>query len=162
MSAYCAPPPGNMNTTSGASATTECEKTRRGSFCCSNSAASAAVSATRTLRWPKPLRPSFKVNATSAKSAFGFAPRYSAKAALFASSAAREWPEIVNTWNGQSEGSELARAGASSTTTCALVPPTPSEFTPALLGPLPSGQAVNFEFTRKALLSKSITGFGAS
>ena len=106
MPAYCAPPPGNMKTTPGSVPTTLCVKTRRGSFASSSAAASAWLAATSTRRLSKARRPSFSVKATSASGCSGCARRCAASALALASSAARERPESVRIWNGQSEASE--------------------------------------------------------
>src|SRR6056297_2728238 len=78
------------------------------------------------------------------------------------SRAAFERAESVSSWNGQSLSSEGCAAGASSSTACALVPPTPSEFTPARRGWPVSSHGVSAAFTSKGEFSKSIAGFGAS
>src|SRR3546814_6601655 len=57
---------------------------------------------------------------------------------------------------GPRAGSELARAGACSITTCALVPPTPSALTPARRGASPSGHAVIAALTTNGEAAKSM------
>lgn len=65
---------------------------------------------------------------------------------------------------GRAEGTEGVAAGASSSTTCALVPPKPNELTPARRSPAPAGAAhgVSVFCTRKGEPAKSMDGFGAS
>ena len=161
MPTYWAPPPGNMKTTSGASPTRLCVKTRRGSPASISAAASSWLAATTTRRRSKARRPSLSVKATSASGCSGCSLRCAASALALASSAARERAESVSNWNGQSEGSDFAGRGASSSTAWALVPPTPSEFTPARRG-ASAFQAVSRALTRNGLASKSIAGFGRS
>src|ERR1700684_1643295 len=57
---------------------------------------------------------------------------------------------------------ELAAStgGASSSTTCALVPPMPKELTPARLGMPGVSQERNLALTKNGLESNSILGFG--
>ena len=59
------------------------------------------------------------------------------------------------------ESVDGARAGASSRTTWALVPPMPNELTPARRGPA-AFQSVNVVLTKNGLPEKSIFGLGAS
>ena len=161
MPTYCAPPPGNMKTTSGA-ASASWSKTRRAGRSSSRRAASSRSAATRTRRFSKARRPCLRVKATSARSCSGWARRCAASAAEASSSALRERADSTIGWNGQSEGSDAACAGASSSTAWTLVPPTPSEFTPARRGAAPRGQGVSASATRKGLVSKSMAGLGAS
>jgi hypothetical protein len=162
MLGYCAPPPGNMKTTSGASPKRRWVKTRRGSPASSIFAASSWVSATSTRRCSKARRPCFSVQAMSASGCSGWARRCAAR--RDDASPRADWlrAERVMSWKGQSDGADAATAGASCTTTCALVPPTPKEFTPARRGPLRRVQSVSLSLTRNGLFSKSMAGFGAS
>ena len=57
-------------------------------------------------------------------------------------------------------GLTTSAAGASSSTTCALVPPTPSELTPARRGVSPSAHSSGVVLTKNGDLSKSSFGLG--
>src|SRR5690606_15102978 len=59
-------------------------------------------------------------------------------------------------------GPEGTASGASPSTTCAFVPPTPKEETPATRGVLVRGQSMLLSATRNGLCAKSITGLGVS
>src|SRR5262249_56543275 len=86
--------------------------------------------------------------------------RYSARLRLAASRAAALLAETVRSWHSR-ELPDGARSGASSRTTCALVPPIPREVTPARRGiPAIRSQARSSVLTKNGLFSKSISGFG--
>jgi hypothetical protein len=76
-------------------------------------------------------------------------------------SAAGERADSVSSC-GPLAGSEGSRSGASSTITCALVPPTPKLLTPARRGAASRGQGRSRLLTLKGVASKSMAGFGAS
>ena len=85
------------------------------------------------------------MNATSAR--FGeFSSKWSARFCAIASSAVGVFADRVSTCQGR-EGPEAIACGASSRIACALVPPIPSEVTPARRG-LPSlSQSRSLVFT---------------
>ncbi|CAM3655202.1 hypothetical protein COSO111634_22085 [Corallococcus soli] len=121
--------------------------------------ASSALVATTALRNGNARRPVASVCATSASGSSGCAWRCAASRCAACVTAAGVFADSRSNWTGF-DGPESGRAGASSTTTCALVPPTPKELTPARRGSVPSGHAERFVWTKKGLLPKSIFGLG--
>ncbi|CAM3618354.1 hypothetical protein COSO111634_20865 [Corallococcus soli] len=78
-----------------------------------------------------------------------------------ASRASGERADSTKSWCERDVG-PLDTAGASSSTACALVPPTPKELTAARLGVPPRGQGRRWVLTKNGPASKSIRGFGCS
>ena len=164
MFGYCAPPPGNRKATLAA------RVRRAGSSaaaCASpdSSARDAPRSRSRQTsmrRCSKARRPTCSVWATSASGSSGCARRCAARrsrrALERALAARREQQQLVRARGAR----RPAPSGASSSTTCALVPPTPSELTPARRGAPPRAQSRSVALTKNGLLAKSISGFGAS
>ena len=157
MPAYCAPPPGNMKTTSGSLADrrvgedaprlARLEQRRRLRAARGRRARGAARSARR---------PACSVKATSASGCSGCARRCAAEALAVASSSAARDARRERPGAGRPVATAAGRraAGASSRTTCALVPPTPSELTPArrgaaARGPVGAGCALTTERARR-------------
>ncbi len=61
----------------------------------------------------------------------------------------------------RAKAASAVAAGASSSTTCALVPPKPKELTPARRGAAPRGQGRSVVLTKKGPPAKGISGLGA-
>src|SRR5215210_4607998 len=78
-------------------------------------------------------------------------PRYAARLSVICSSASAVRADRGRSCHGW-PGSDGGRGGASSSTAWALVPPSPSELTPARRGAAPRGHGVSSPTTRKALL----------
>ena len=157
MSGCCEPWPGKRNATGGVDSSAEAS----GSAAVSARTASSWVPATTARRKGNALRPVASVWATSASESSGCAWRCAASRSAACARAAGVFADSVRSWRGF-DGPEAGRAGASSSTTCALVPPTPNELTPARRGPVPSGHAERFAWTKKGLRGKSILGLGVS
>src|SRR5262245_41114647 len=60
------------------------------------------------------------------------------------------------------DGEAVVGSGGSPRITCALVPPTPKEDTPAERGALVRGHSIGRAATRNGEFAKSIAGFGCS
>src|SRR4030095_8146371 len=75
------------------------------------------------------------------------------------SSAPADLADIGISWYGR-DGPDGSTAGASSRTTCALVPPTPNELTPARRGTPSRSHTRCMWLTKNGLDWKSICGFG--
>ena len=167
IAAYCEPWPGQRNATSGRSAGSSRDPVRAASGDRSSSAACACDVATTQRRWPNARRPTRNVCATSASSS-GDAPfaaadaRCSASCAAVCASASAERAETSSSWFARVEGAVAARSGASSSTTCAFVPPNPNELTAARRGASPRRHCVSFSCTWNGVRPKSICGFGFS
>ncbi|CAM4176439.1 hypothetical protein COSO111634_34430 [Corallococcus soli] len=122
-------------------------------------------SATTVRRTSKPLRPTLRVKATSARSTSARASTASARERVTASSAAGVRADSVTSClerRGPCSLEAGSRGGASSNTTCALVPPMPNELTAARRGPWVRSHGRSVVFTKKGLRAKSISGLGCS
>ena len=102
-------------------------------------------------------RPVCSVWATSAKFKVGSFSRRSARRWHMLSKALRDFADSGSTcaWR---VGAALDCSGASSKMAKPLVPPTPSEFTPARLGVALRGHDCSSAFTKNGLRSNSISG----
>ena len=130
---YCVPCPGNINTT-GRSPCSCMPVRRRWGFRVSRVlTASSSSWHTRIRRWLNALRPTCNVYATSARSRSGCCFRYWTILSVAASSAELVLADNANNCQGL-DFPDSSTSGASSTMTCALVPPIPKELTPALRG----------------------------
>ncbi len=122
--------------------------------------ASAASAQTSARRWANPCRPTRKVWATSASGTSGWAARNSARFRVAASSAAADRADQTSKLLEGCGRARSGNAGASSSTTCALVPPMPNELTPARRGPRPAGQGRATPLTTNGLVAKWHLGLG--
>ena len=161
MPAYWDPWPGNMNTTSRSLAGLLRLTVVANSGLRSAAAASDTSEATTTARCANALRPDASVHATSARLMFCAPSRKSASCVAAVPSAAGERADSASSW-GPSSGSEAGSAGACSSTTCALVPPTPNELTPARSGPFASLHSLMAALTTNGVVGKSMAGLGRS
>ena len=159
MFTYCAPCPGNMNTTGGFTISVCAEKIFFASRASSVVAASFASRQTNIRRCENPARPTCNVNAASARFVSGCDLKCAARFAVAASSDACDFAESKINCAAR-DGPDGSTAGASSSTTCAFVPPTPNELTPARNGVAPGFQSVNLLTTWNGLASSSSFGFG--
>ncbi|MCY1214156.1 hypothetical protein D9M72_259620 [compost metagenome] len=160
MPGYCAPWPGNISTGCGARSAIR-SLTRHAVFSERKaSMACAASPATTARRKAWALRPTHRVNAASARQSPGCSSRCVASRCVATASAASERADSASTWT---PGCVVraCRAGASSSTTCALVPPTPNELTPARRGRSARGHGCSWLLTWNGVRAKSIAGFGA-
>ncbi len=156
MLTYCAPCPGNMNTTGFSFTASEKEV----SFSRADRAPSISPQ-TIVLLKGKSFRPTLSVYAASARSVSGFSVRWRARLAALASRALRVFADSRRRCLGRIFFDGLCR-GASSSTIWALVPPKPKALTPALLGKPSLSHFRSLVLIWKGLLAKSIFGFGVS
>ena len=119
------------------------------------------VSATTTARrCAKACRPTCSVHATSASGCSGWASRCAASRAVAASRADSLRADSTSSCGPRRSGSAV-RAGASSSTTCALVPPMPKELTPARRGRRPrTARVPRRRWHRTGCVSSRSAGFG--
>jgi hypothetical protein len=133
MPAYCAPWPGNSHTSGGRIAPTiRCARIVSSAARSARTASSTDFALTHK-RCAKRLRPCCSVCATSAKFSAGWACSASASDAAIAASAVGVRADNISSC-GPIAADDDSRTGASSSTACALVPPTPKLLTPARRG----------------------------
>ena len=87
-----------------------------------------------------------EIGASAARTAASSVVATAAGYALAASSARAVLADRTISWAGR-DGPDGSRGGASSSTTCALVPPTPNELTPARRGVGPAGHSLDTVLT---------------
>ena len=161
MFGYCAPPPENRNTTVGTVPARSLETTRRGSRRRSTSTASCVPPHTdrAALRECRDARLLQRERRRPPDRCRGGGATWSASRSVAASSA--DWLRAESSSSVRlvpvGDGSA---AGASSTTTCALVPPTPRALTPARRGWPWTVQSFSAALTKNGVAAKSIAGLG--
>ena len=162
MPAYCAPPPGIMNTTDGSSprwcwasmglvgaSRRSAASLRRG-----RNHRSAHRERLRGRRGACTPRRRGRDRGGPAGERRGLRPRPRAASAVR--------PDTVISWAAR-DGLEASLGGASSTMRCALVPPAPRPVIPAMrVPPGPGSHGRSSAFTKNGLFGKSACGFGSS
>ena len=109
-------------------------------------------------RW-KAARPIWSVKAASPSSRPGFFLKWVSRAAVAASSAEPVLAETSRSCQSRA-GPAGSEGGASSSTTCALVPPRPKELTPARRGVGPSFHSASLEFYEEGSVREINPGIG--
>ncbi|MNV64020.1 hypothetical protein D3C71_1566450 [compost metagenome] len=159
----CAPCPGNRNATLGDRDSTRPLAWCNGSRPCSARTAPAWSCASTAVRWSNRRRPAFKVCAAAVSEICSGAWRWPARrSAMVCTAAALRAESRSRCGRWAAAACTAGRCGASSTTTCALVPPMPKELTPARRGCAPMGHARASVLTKNGLAPKSICGLGVS
>ena len=102
--------------------------------------ASSASPATAAQRWRRAARPSCSVKATSASESSASSSSRAASPSRIRPSAASDFALRTRSCGPSAVSADAGTTGASSSTTCALVPPMPNELTPARRG-APSGDS---------------------
>ncbi len=129
MPTYWAPWPGNSKATGARSPATGPDPMER-----SAATRSFAPFPTATARWPKGCLRHASVYAASSRSVSGWRSRCSARRRALSVSACGVFPDRASSRTGRPGPEGAAGSGASSRTTCTLVPPMPKELTPARRG----------------------------
>ena len=159
----CAPWPGKRKATPASWLADSRSMTARPSAPRKSCAASSGSLATTARRCAMRERPTPSVQATSARSMSLFDWRWSASCRDWRSTAAAVLALSVSTCGPcPAVAGRTAASGASSSTTWALVPPSPNELTAARRGRSERFHGRSSVFTKKGLPAKSICGLGDS